>query len=143
VWILATATALLAVLLVMRLAAKPHGEVLASTECPFLGEPRITVNPRMAALDTLPVRKHEETHAAQCRELGPIRYRIRNLTTRGRLSLEAPGYCAGARARLEMGMEPRRVRERLLDDIGAAFAGSADTAAVRAALRAACPEVLR
>jgi len=127
----------------MRLSARPHGEVLAFTECPFFGDPRITVNPGIAAQDTLPVRRHEEMHAAQCRELGPLRYRMRNLTTGGRLSLEAPGYCAGARARLEMGMEPRRVRERLMDDARAAFSGHLDTAAVRASLAATCPDVMQ
>jgi hypothetical protein len=127
----------------MRLSARPHGEVLAFTECPFFGDPRITVNPGIAAQDTLPVRRHEEIHAAQCRELGPLRYRMRNLTTGGRLSLEAPGYCAGARTRLEMGMEPRRVRERLLDDASAAFAGSADGATIRAALIISCADVMR
>lgn len=131
----------LAILLAIRLSTRPHGEVLAFTECPFFGDPRITVSPGIAAQDTFPVRRHEETHAAQCRELGPLRYRMRNLTTRGRLSLEAPGYCAGARARLEMGMEPNRVRERLMDDASAAFAGS--TESVRAALIASCADVVQ
>ena len=137
------AVALAALLVVRIMRDQPRGETLAFTECPFVGDVRITVNPTLAAHDSLPVRKHEETHAAQCRELGPLRYRIRNLTARGRLTLEAPGYCAGARARLEMGMEPRRVRERIMDDASAAFAASLDTGIVRTALVAACPDVMK
>jgi hypothetical protein len=140
---LAAVAAALAIVLVVRLSARPHGEVLAFTECPFLGNPRITVNPGIAAPDTLPVRRHEEVHATQCRQLGPLRYRIRNLTSRGRLSLEAPGYCAGARARLEAGMEPRRVRERVMDDASAAFSGYLDTAVVRGSLATTCPDVMQ
>jgi hypothetical protein len=68
-------------------------EALAYTVCPFRGEPVVTLATRVAAEDSLPVRRHEEVHAEQCRRLGPWRYRVRNLTSGGRLLLEAPAYC--------------------------------------------------
>ncbi len=116
------------------------GQPLASTECPFRGEPVVTVSADVAMQDTLPVRMHEETHARQCEALGPWRYRWRNLTDAGRLSLEAPAYCAGARARLQQREAPRLVRERMLDDAGAAF-NHAPGGRVQLALRMACPEL--
>lgn len=121
----------------------PQGEALAYTECPWRGDARVTVTLAVAPGDTLPVRMHEEVHAQQCRQLGPLKYRLQNLTTRGKLALEAPAYCAGARARLAQRMGTALVRERLFDDATAAFKGSADPTAVREALRSACPEIAR
>jgi hypothetical protein len=120
-----------------------RGGVLAYTECPFRGDPRVTVTPGVLPEDTFPVRMHEEVHAAQCRELGPLRYRVRNLTMRGRRSLEIPGYCAGARARRAQGMDAARVRERVLDDAAAALSSARDSASVAAGLLASCPDVFR
>ena len=122
--------------------ASPAGEPLAYTECPLRGPARIRIMPGVAPEDTFPVRRHEETHAAQCDSLGTWRYRARNFSARGKLSLEAPGYCAGAIARLEQGMDSARVRERLHDDALAAFSGSLDSGEVLAALRATCPSVV-
>jgi hypothetical protein len=114
--------------------------VLGYTTCPLFGEPRVSVSLALAPEDTLPVRRHEEVHAAQCRELGPLRFRLRNLTERGKLALEAPGYCAGARGRIAQRMDTASVRERLLDDAQASFPGL-DTGTVRTALRASCPDL--
>ena len=136
----------LAVVLVYRLFIAPTGgyaQALAYTECPFRGEPRVTVSSNVVPPDTLPVRMHEQTHADQCRTLGPWRYRWKNLTGSGRLSLESPAYCAGARARLAQGDDPSLVRERVIDDAEAAFKDIAQPASVRAALRASCPEVFQ
>jgi hypothetical protein len=139
-----TAIALgLVVVLVIRMSRPQYGQALAYTECPFGGEPRVTINPGIAPEDTFPVRMHEEVHAAQCREMGPLRYRVTNLTMRGRRTLEIPGYCAGARARRAQGMDPARVRERVLDDASAALASGRDSASVAAALLAMCPDVFR
>lgn len=91
--------------------------------------------------DTLPVRLHEEVHVRQCAELGWTTVRWRNLSAGGRLSLEAPAYCAGARARLQRGDDHGITRERLFDDANAMFAGALDSARVNAALRTTCPEV--
>jgi hypothetical protein len=115
---------------------------LAYTECPWRGSARVTVRPHLTARDTFPVRRHEAVHAAQCDSLGPARYRLTNLTSNGRLSLEAPAYCAGARARRNMGVSPLLVRERLRDDARAAFSGKLDSGTVVAALRRACPDIL-
>jgi hypothetical protein len=131
-----------ATLLAYRTFARAAGEPLAETECPFRGPPRVTVNAGLAAEDSMPVRLHEEVHAAQCRELGPVRYRIRNLTGGGKLSLEVPAYCAGARGRLAMRQDSVAVRVRLVDDAQAAFANIVDSARVRAALRAKCPDLV-
>ena len=135
---------ILAIVFVYRLAGvRPYGETLAYTECPFWGEPRVTITSAVAAEDTQPVRVHEEVHASQCRRLGPFRYRRENLTTRGKLALEAPAYCAGARMRLTLRVDSAVVRERLIDDASAAFKGSTDPTALRAALRLYCPEIVR
>jgi hypothetical protein len=113
------------------------GKPLAWTECPLRGEPRVTLTADVAPADTFPVRMHEEAHAAQCRALGPLRYHARNLTAGGRLSLEAPGYCAGAMARLAQGEDTARVRERLFDDAQGAFPGLA-RGRISEALRLSC-----
>lgn len=116
-------------------------EVLAYTSCTLSG-PELVMNAALIAPeDTQPVRMHEEEHVRQCSELGWATMRWRNLTAGGRLTLEAPGYCAGARARLRRGDSYRVTRDRLFDDANAMFAGSLDSSRVNAALRATCPEV--
>jgi hypothetical protein len=121
--------------------AKPAADALAYTECPFFDDPLIVTSPTVDSADRIPVRVHEGIHADQCRSLGPVRYRWKNLTSGGRLSLEAPAYCAAAVSRLTRGDPQARVRERLLDDARAAFAGALDSAAVDAALTHACPSI--
>jgi hypothetical protein len=135
------AVALLLFLAYDALFLRPSGQPLAETTCPFFGDARIEIASNVAAEDTLPVRRHEAVHAAQCRELGPFTYRMRNLTSAGKLALEAPAYCASASARISQGMDTSRARVRMLDDIGAAFART-DAADVRAALRTHCPAIL-
>lgn len=117
-------------------------EALAFTECPWFSDARVTMSAAVSAEDADPVRRHENVHAAQCRDLGPLRYRLRNLRAAGRLSLEAPAYCAGARARLLQGMDTMHVRERIVDDATAAFHDDLDAKITVAALRRSCPEVL-
>jgi hypothetical protein len=119
----------------------PRGQPLAYTTCTARGAVVVMDVTRIASEDTLPVRAHEQVHVTQCRELGWLKMRARNLTARGRLSLEAPGYCAGARARVRRGDSYAVTRERLFDDANAMFAGTLDSARVNAALRAACPEL--
>jgi hypothetical protein len=134
---------LVAVMGVNRLifASPGASNALAYTECPFRGPARVRVLAGVASEDTFPVRRHEEMHMAQCDSLGPWKYRWRNLTARGRLTLEAPGYCAGAEARLRQGMDTARVRERLHDDAIAAFTGL-ESLEVLAALRSVGPTVV-
>lgn len=142
--VLIVASLLVAALLARAALSRPsgtHGEALAWTECPWFGAPQVTVTSRVSAEDSAPVRRHEETHAAQCRALGALRYWMKNLSAAGRLALEAPAYCAGARARIAQGEDSARVRERLLDDALAAFAGLMDSTAVRTAIASSCPDV--
>jgi hypothetical protein len=122
--------------------ADTRAEALAYTECPWRSAARVTLTDRVTPEDSVPVLAHERVHAAQCDELGPLRYRWRNLTARGRMSLEAPAYCAGARARLRLGLSARRVRERLLDDAISAFHGRLEPGTIRAALATACPDIV-
>lgn len=121
--------------------AKRDTLVLATTECPFVGEARVTISPDVTPADVEPVRAHESIHAEQCGDLGPWKYRWTNLRSGGRLSLEAPAYCAGAAARVRAGADSLRVRRRLIDDATEALRGLADSATVVNALRAACPEL--
>jgi hypothetical protein len=115
-------------------------EVLAITTCPFRGEPVTRVSPGLSPQEMAHVAAHEAVHAAQCRALGPIKYRIRNLTSK--IELEAPAYCAGAAVRLGLGMDTAEVRTRLIDDALEALRRSADSAKVIGALEAACPAIL-
>lgn len=134
----------LAVVLVVRWTTPPRGNALAFTECSWTDGPVVVmIGSRIAPEDTAPVRAHEEIHADQCDDLGWLRYHLRNLSVGGRLSLEAPGYCAGARERLRRGDDTAATRERMFDDAMAMFAGQADSARVGAALRGTCPELAR
>ena len=126
----------------MLLLRETRAEALAYTDCPWRSPARVTLTPRVIGDDSLPVLAHENVHARQCAELGPLRYRLRNLTAKGRLSLEAPAYCASARERVRLGYSPGRVRERLLDDAVAAFHGALDEATVVATIRARCGDLL-
>lgn len=130
----------LAAVLVARSNA-PRGQALAYTSCAFSGPVLVMDAARIPPEDTLPVRRHEEVHVQQCHDMGWMRMRWKNLTAGGRLSLEAPGYCAGARARLRRGDDYAITRERLFDDANAMFAGAVDSVRVNAALRANCPEL--
>jgi hypothetical protein len=86
------------------------------------------------------VSAHEGVHAQQCRELGPIRYRIRNLTSK--LALEAPAYCAGATVRIALGLSRVEAKMRLLDDAVEALRRTADSAKIVSALEQACPAIM-
>ena len=143
--VLLSIAAALAIYAVYRLFLAPQSTMnaLAYTECGFSGAPRVVLLPGVAPEDSFPVRMHETMHAGQCRALGPWRYHWRNLSGRGRLTLEAPAYCAGARARIQQGQDPARVRERLIDDATASFAGIVEAAPVQQALSEACPELVR
>lgn len=116
--------------------------VLATTTCPFRGEPRIIIAPDVEPEDSMPVRVHEEIHAAQCRQLGAVKYWMSNLTSAGKLRLEAPAYCAAAEARIRVGMDSARVASRLRDDVIEAMSAVADSSTVLAALRRTCGAIV-
>ena len=86
----------------------------------------------------MPVRIHEEVHAGQCRELGAFRYRWRNVSASGKLALEIPAYCQAAAARVRRGDARKIVRERLEDDVHAAFSAMLDSATIHEKLAAGC-----
>lgn len=117
-------------------------QVLATTECPFRGPARIVISADVPPDDTLFVRVHEEVHAAQCRQLGPVRYRWKNLFARGKLELEAPAYCAAAAARIRAGLDSARVSSRLRDDAVEALSDIADSATVVGTLHQYCPAII-
>ena len=117
---------------------KVAGDILASTTCPFFGPAVVTLRGGIDAADTLPLRVHEEVHVAQCGELGPLRYRLRNLTGEGKLSLEVPAYCAAAKARIRTGWTRKAARERLQDDLNAALAAEIDLESILEASRSGC-----
>jgi hypothetical protein len=115
--------------------------VLATTTCPFRGEPVITISTAVVSIDSAPVRAHEEVHAAQCRSLGPLKYRWTNLRGAGKLGLEAPAYCAAAAVRIQMGQDSGRVRLRLIENVLESLEGLADSATIRRSLQASCPAI--
>ena len=120
--------------------ARRESEVLAITTCPFIGEPVTRVSPDLATNELAHVTAHEGVHAQQCRDLGPVKYRIRNLTSK--LSLEAPAYCAGAAIRIATGQSPVDVKMRLIDDAVEALRSTADSAKIVRALEDACPLIM-
>lgn len=121
--------------------AHRESRALAYTVCPLWGEPRVVLLPGIEARDAAPVRVHEREHLAQCRSLGPVAYRLRNLTARGKLSLEAPAYCAAARIRLAVDPDSEFVSDLLYTDMIEGLSDVADSTAVKASLMATCPSI--
>src|SRR5690349_12937042 len=75
---------------------------VAWTTCPwFGGAPVVTMVSDIPPYDTLPTRAHEEAHAQQCRDFGPLKYRLKSLTSAGKLEVETPAFCASAMARFK------------------------------------------
>ena len=114
---------------------------IATTTCPFFGPPRVTIVADLQPWDTMPTRAHENVHAAQCRDLGPVRYRLRNLTTAGKLSMEAPAFCAAASARLRVDPDSEYASDRLHTDMIEGLSNVADSATIKRALMSACPAI--
>ena len=114
---------------------------VAWTTCPFVGPPVITMVSDIAPWDTLATRVHEEKHAEQCRVLGPVKYRLRALTSAGKLSAEAPAYCAAAIARLTVDPDSQYASDRLHTDMIEGMSDLADSSAIKAALLKECPAI--
>jgi hypothetical protein len=123
------------------LRANRQTEILAVTECPLRGEPHTTVSAGLTPMELSHVNAHEGVHILQCKQLGPIKFRIYNLVSR--LSMEIPAYCAGASAYLSMGLDSAGVKGRLVDDAVEALRRTADSAEVISALEETCPVVMR
>lgn len=119
--------------------AHREARTIAWTTCPFFGPPSIVIVTDLQPWDTMPTRVHEDVHAAQCRELGPIRYRLRNLTTAGRLAAEAPAFCAAAVARLRVDPDSSYVADRLRTDAVEGLSHVADSLTIMLSLMSSCP----
>ena len=115
---------------------------VAWASCPFRGEPRVVIRSELLSVwDTFPARRHEEVHAEQCRQLGPVMYRLRNITPAGKLELEAPAYCASAVARLTVDPDSQYASDRIHTDMIEGMSDVADSTAVKAALMRHCPGI--
>ena len=114
---------------------------VAWTTCPFVGAPIITMLNDIAPWDTFATRVHEEKHAEQCRVLGPVKYRLRSLTSAGKLSVEAPAYCAAAAARLTVDPDSQYASDRLHTDMIEGMSDLVDSSAIKAALLKECPAI--
>lgn len=114
---------------------------VAWTTCPFFGAPVVRMVSDIPFYDTLVTRVHEEKHAEQCRELGPVRYRIRSLTSAGKLAVETPAFCAAAVARLTVDADSQYVSDRLHTDMIEGLADILDSTSIKAALMRECPAI--
>ncbi len=122
----------------------PRGLDGATFCYPLIG-PVQRFDPRLTGAAGAIVRAHEAVHATQCHRLGFMRRVARQLTTQGRLGLEAEAYCAQGQYEVSTGASAYPVYQRLVDELrytGRWFAGlSEDT--IRAALAGACPSLAR
>jgi hypothetical protein len=121
-------------------AQRPARDV-AWTTCPFVGEPVVRMVDDIPWYDTLVTRVHEEKHAEQCRQLGPVRYRLRSLTAAGKLSVETPAFCTAAAARLTVDPDSEYVSDRLHTDMIEGLSDIADSNTIKAALLKECPAI--
>src|SRR3954468_1937018 len=123
-----------------RRAHRPAGRWVGVTSCEWFGEPRITIRPGLRPAAAAGAAAHEAVHAAQCRQLGPARYRWRTMFAASNLALEAPAYCAGARARVRITGDSAFERTTIPIDMLAAMGDVVDSVAIMRALGASCPE---
>lgn len=123
-----------------RRMTRPAGRWVGYTECAWRGSPRITIRPGLRRTDSLATFAHESVHAAQCAELGPVRYRWRTLFAQSNLALEAPAYCAGARSRVERSRDTSFERQTIPIDMIAAMGDGLDSATIVRSLVANCPQ---
>lgn len=124
-----------------RRANRPGGRWVGVTHCSWRGEPRVTIRPGLARVESIATVAHESVHVEECRSLGPVRYRWNTLFASSNLALETPAYCAAARVRLQHGWALTTVRQTVMQDMMSAMADVVDTAAVRRSLAFACPEI--
>jgi hypothetical protein len=113
------------------------------TECGWRGSPKVIVRGGLRPIDSVAVDAHERVHAEQCKALGPVRYRWRNLTGAGKLGLEVPAYCAGARVRARTPRDTAFVRSTMTADLLVALADVVDSTTIVRAVDWACPEFAR
>ena len=114
---------------------------VAWTTCPFFGPPVVKMVNDIPWYDTLVTRVHEEKHAEQCRQMGPVQYRLHSFTSAGKLSVETPAFCAAAAARLTVDPDSQYVNDRLHTDMIEGLIDVADSTAIKSALRKECPTI--
>lgn len=125
-----------------RLHRQP-GRWVGYTDCAWRGKPRVVVRSGLKRIDSLAVVAHESVHAAQCEQLGPIRYRWRTVFASSNLALETPAYCAGARVRAASSGDTAFVRITIPIDMIAAMGDVVDSATIMRSLRSTCPALVR
>jgi hypothetical protein len=129
--------------LVWRDRASRPARWVGVTECGWRGTPRVVVRSGLRPIDSAAVDAHERVHADQCKALGPLKYRWRNLSGAGKLGLEVPAYCAGARARARTPRDTVFVRNTMTADLLVALADVVDSATILRSVAWACPEFVR
>jgi hypothetical protein len=117
------------------------GRWVGRTDCSWRGQPRVAILPGLTRVESIATVSHESVHVAECRDLGPLRYRWNTLFPKSNLALEIPAYCASARVRLKAGWHLGTVRSTVLEDMQAAMGDQVDTATLTAAIAAGCPEL--
>jgi hypothetical protein len=126
-----------------RRANRPGGRWVGMTHCSWRGDPRVTIRPGLAPTESIATVAHESVHVAECRELGPLRYRWNTLFASSNLALEVPAYCAAARVRLKNGWALATVRRTVFEDMRAAMADRLDSATIQRAIVTGCPEIAK
>jgi hypothetical protein len=124
-----------------RHANRPPGRWVGRTHCSWFGEPRVEIIPGLARVESLATAAHESVHVAECRSLGPVRYRWNTLFASSNLALEAPAYCVAARVRLENGWSMATVRSTVMEDMQAAMGDQFDSLSLSRALVRGCAEL--
>jgi hypothetical protein len=124
-----------------RRANRPGGRWVGQTHCAWIGEPRVTIRPGLARSESIATVAHESVHVAECRALGPVRYRWNTLFAASNLALEIPAYCAAARTRLSHGWSLATVRSTVFDDMRAAMADAVDSTTMHRAIAAGCKDL--
>lgn len=124
---------------VWKRAHRPGGRWVGRTHCSWIGEPRVTIRPGLALVESIATVAHENVHISECRRLGPFRYRLSTLGAQSNLYLEAPAYCAAARVRRRNGWSLATVRYTIMTDMLAAMGDQLDSATIQRAFTESCP----
>jgi hypothetical protein len=124
-----------------RRANRLPGRWVGRTHCSWFGEPRVEVISGLARVESIATVAHESVHVAECRAMGPVRYRWNTLFAASNLELEAPAYCVAARVRLANGWSLNTVRSTVLEDMQAAMGDEVDSVTLARALTSRCPEL--
>jgi hypothetical protein len=125
-----------------RRANRPPGRWVGITNCAWKGSPRVTIRAGLRRVDSIAAMAHESVHVAECRDLGPLRYRWNTMFAESNLALETPAYCAGGRSRISLNHDTAFIRATIIEDMMAAMGDVVDSGRVIRAVRAECPAFL-